>query len=271
MLRRSAFAIQLDFQQFSDAALDCRSTGCSSNNRQRCTAPPPWLRPATGSAHYENRKDLTMLPTPLRVLFVEDEPNDAKLVAHELERCGFAPSGERVETREEFLAHLDPSLDLILADFTTCPTSTWSRSCSGSMKASQGRSALHLCFGARSVERDRGRRHPGRGGGLFGQGSACSPGPCRQTSFGPLAVQGRKAGQRKDGDSRALAAIVRNFQRCHHRQDIGRHHHRQESRRRSDLQGIQRRRFSASMLRCFFLKVDATRTRLRIIKTCSRE
>jgi PAS domain S-box-containing protein len=59
-----------------------------------------------------------MLATPLHVLYVEDEPNDVTLLEHELRRSGFAPSGQRVESREAFLAHLDPKLDVILTDFT---------------------------------------------------------------------------------------------------------------------------------------------------------
>src|ERR1700676_3133656 len=57
-------------------------------------------------------------PIPLRVLYVEDEPDAVELLAHELQRSGYAPSGRRVDTREDFLAHLDPKLDLILSDFT---------------------------------------------------------------------------------------------------------------------------------------------------------
>ena len=59
-----------------------------------------------------------MSNTPLRVLYVEDEPNNVMLLAHELRRTGFAPTGERVDSREEFLAQLDPTLDLILSDYT---------------------------------------------------------------------------------------------------------------------------------------------------------
>jgi CheY-like chemotaxis protein len=54
---------------------------------------------------------------PLRVLLVEDDQNDARLIVHELRRAGFEPVSERVETEPEFLARLDPALDLILADY----------------------------------------------------------------------------------------------------------------------------------------------------------
>jgi len=59
-----------------------------------------------------------MLPTPLRVLYVEDEPDDVRLIEHELQRAGFAPAGVRVDTQDEFLAHLDPTLDIVLSDFS---------------------------------------------------------------------------------------------------------------------------------------------------------
>ncbi len=36
---------------------------------------------------------------------------------YELRRAGFAPVWERLETEAEYLAHLDQSLDIILADY----------------------------------------------------------------------------------------------------------------------------------------------------------
>ena len=59
-----------------------------------------------------------MLATPLRVLYVEDEPDAVELLEFELGRAGFLPSGERVQSRKEFLDHLDPRLDIILSDYT---------------------------------------------------------------------------------------------------------------------------------------------------------
>ncbi len=59
-----------------------------------------------------------MTNSPLRVLYVENDPEAVKLLEHELQRSGFAPSGQRVDSREEFLAHLCPRLDVILSDFT---------------------------------------------------------------------------------------------------------------------------------------------------------
>lgn len=54
---------------------------------------------------------------PLRVLVLEDRPEDADLMLHELRKSGFDPAWERVESEPEFLAHLAPELDLILADY----------------------------------------------------------------------------------------------------------------------------------------------------------
>jgi signal transduction histidine kinase len=58
-----------------------------------------------------------MPPQALRVLILEDQPADADLVIHELKRAGFAPQWRRVDTERDFDAQLDPSLDIILADY----------------------------------------------------------------------------------------------------------------------------------------------------------
>lgn len=58
------------------------------------------------------------MATPLRVLILEDQPADAELMLRELRRADFAPEWVRVETEGDYLAHLDPALDLILADYT---------------------------------------------------------------------------------------------------------------------------------------------------------
>jgi PAS domain S-box-containing protein len=58
------------------------------------------------------------MSVPLRVLYLEDQPDDIKLLAHELRRAGYEPVGERVETEEEFLARLNPGLDAILSDYS---------------------------------------------------------------------------------------------------------------------------------------------------------
>jgi PAS domain S-box-containing protein len=54
---------------------------------------------------------------PLTVLLVEDNPNDSELLLFELRRAGFAPSWQRVDTEEAYIACLNEGLDLILSDF----------------------------------------------------------------------------------------------------------------------------------------------------------
>src|SRR5260221_10974929 len=54
---------------------------------------------------------------PLRVLLIEDSPADAVLVVRELERAGFDCDWRRVMTEADYLAALDPALDVIVADF----------------------------------------------------------------------------------------------------------------------------------------------------------
>src|ERR1700710_1587195 len=59
------------------------------------------------------------MPAPLRILHVEDDPNDAALIEACLEAGGIACSTERVETRDSFLAALERrEFDLILSDFS---------------------------------------------------------------------------------------------------------------------------------------------------------
>jgi diguanylate cyclase (GGDEF)-like protein len=58
-----------------------------------------------------------MAGRPLRVLMLEDRPEDAELVLHELRRAGFELNWRRVEDEAGFKANLDPELDLVLADY----------------------------------------------------------------------------------------------------------------------------------------------------------
>src|SRR5438093_5668102 len=58
------------------------------------------------------------MSTPLRVLILEDRPEDAELMLHELRRAGFDPAWQRVETEPDYLAQLQGGLDAILADYT---------------------------------------------------------------------------------------------------------------------------------------------------------
>ena len=46
------------------------------------------------------------MSTPIRVLIVEDNPDDAELMALELSRGGLAPDGRRVEPADEMRAAL---------------------------------------------------------------------------------------------------------------------------------------------------------------------
>src|SRR2546423_11060245 len=54
---------------------------------------------------------------PLRLLILEDRPEDADLALRQLRRAGFDPTWRRVEDEEGFRSNLDPELDLIIADY----------------------------------------------------------------------------------------------------------------------------------------------------------
>jgi two-component system, cell cycle sensor histidine kinase and response regulator CckA len=56
-------------------------------------------------------------PKKIRVLLLEDRLTDAELIVRELRRCNFEPQWERAETEEDFVSHLDRSIDVILADY----------------------------------------------------------------------------------------------------------------------------------------------------------
>src|SRR6516225_8189310 len=54
----------------------------------------------------------------LRILYVEDNPNDAKLGLKQLKQAGFEPVADVVSTPEEFTARLrSTQYDLVLADY----------------------------------------------------------------------------------------------------------------------------------------------------------
>jgi len=55
---------------------------------------------------------------PLRVLLLEDSADDAELLVFELRQAGFDPSWRRVEDRAGYLAALDHTPDVILADYS---------------------------------------------------------------------------------------------------------------------------------------------------------
>src|SRR5262245_22907151 len=58
------------------------------------------------------------MPSTLRVLFLEDQANDAILLLHELRQYGYALEWMRVDNEAAYLANLKPDLDVILADFS---------------------------------------------------------------------------------------------------------------------------------------------------------
>lgn len=55
--------------------------------------------------------------TPLRVLLLEDDESDARLVLRELRLAGFEVVSRRVDNAADFASALTPELDLILADY----------------------------------------------------------------------------------------------------------------------------------------------------------
>ncbi len=58
------------------------------------------------------------MPTPLRVLIVEDIPDDAELMLLRLTAEGFQPEWRRVDNASDYLAALETPPDLILADWS---------------------------------------------------------------------------------------------------------------------------------------------------------
>jgi PAS domain S-box-containing protein len=56
--------------------------------------------------------------TPLSVLLVEDNPDDADLLVFELRRAGYTPAWRRVDSRTEFLDALAGAPQIILADYS---------------------------------------------------------------------------------------------------------------------------------------------------------
>lgn len=57
------------------------------------------------------------MSTNIRVLILEDRPEDAELMIHELRRSQFDPQWRRVDTESEYNAHLGWQPDVILADY----------------------------------------------------------------------------------------------------------------------------------------------------------
>jgi CheY-like chemotaxis protein len=57
------------------------------------------------------------LSIPIRVLILEDRPENAELMVHLLRRSWFDPTCVRLERETEYLAHLKSPPDVILADY----------------------------------------------------------------------------------------------------------------------------------------------------------
>ncbi|MBI2510159.1 MAG: response regulator [Betaproteobacteria bacterium] len=76
------------------------------------------VMPARGGQRDDARTAATRPKVPIRVLILEDNPADAELMVHALERAGFEPKWERVETGREFAARLTPEIELILSDYS---------------------------------------------------------------------------------------------------------------------------------------------------------
>ena len=57
-------------------------------------------------------------PAPLRVLVIDDSPDDALLLVEHLREGGYAPNWRRVATEKDLLRTLEDDWDLVLADYT---------------------------------------------------------------------------------------------------------------------------------------------------------
>src|SRR5260370_10289886 len=58
-----------------------------------------------------------MTGRPLRLLILEDRPEDADLALHELRRAGYELNWRRVDDEAGLKANPEPELDLVLADY----------------------------------------------------------------------------------------------------------------------------------------------------------
>lgn len=55
---------------------------------------------------------------PLKILVLEDRPEDAELILYEMKRSGYNGASSRVDTQEEYLRAIDKLPDIILADYS---------------------------------------------------------------------------------------------------------------------------------------------------------
>ena len=58
------------------------------------------------------------MATMVKVLIVEEQLGDAELLLHELREYGFDPDWSLARTEVDYLVLLEPSLDVILSDYT---------------------------------------------------------------------------------------------------------------------------------------------------------
>lgn len=58
------------------------------------------------------------MSTPIKILLAEDSPSDAELLLRALNRAGYQPEWQRVETEKDFLGALHAGLDLVLSDYS---------------------------------------------------------------------------------------------------------------------------------------------------------
>ncbi len=65
-----------------------------------------------------NPEDLPSVRQPLHALLVEDSPDDAELMLHELRQAGFDLTSNRVDTEAAYLDGLEKSPAIILADYS---------------------------------------------------------------------------------------------------------------------------------------------------------
>ncbi len=63
----------------------------------------------------------------IRVLFIEDSPEDLELTLHELRRAGFDPESSRVETETRLREALAEGVGTLPSSTTTCPPSAGPR------------------------------------------------------------------------------------------------------------------------------------------------
>jgi DNA-binding NtrC family response regulator len=72
--------------------------------------------------HFQPPQDLlsrrrSHVTTPVRMLILEDRPSDAELILYALKKGGYDPIFRRIETREDFIANLSPTIEIIIADY----------------------------------------------------------------------------------------------------------------------------------------------------------